>query len=420
MDNLKNNQKIICPNCHYDLNSLNQDKCGLCGESLYLSPQLTQVIRNKPQGETVTKQQLKTKPKKKEVKSVTHRNYSKLNKWKKEILKPQNTSGILVALISLSLFLNHFQTLANNAELLVTSTPKLESINTPRIKLVKAIKDVENVPTGIFSYSGDGYFAALMKTGLIKEIVTAFPDFASRYTSPANGDPSYSVAIDMLLRGDIDFVFNARPLTPTEYAKAKLQNIQFQETAIAIDGIVFYAHPELKISKITIKQLMSIFQGKFSNWKELGGKDLPITPVILSKENVESLGFEVSDRAKIHYASNHTLAVRKVIDTPGAIGYASASLVQNQSLLKFLTLGQSSVVNPNVVNYVSPFLSDGEANKKAFSQGTYPLVRRLTLVNSDRPNSQAAGNAIANFILSNQGQGIVDNAGFVSLRNQVE
>ncbi|MDJ0647115.1 MAG: substrate-binding domain-containing protein [Xenococcaceae cyanobacterium MO_188.B19] len=414
MEQLKNS-KIICPNCHYDLNPPNNDKCDICGESLFPSQQLNQVITNKPQGQTVTKQQLYKKPRNKQVQPVNH---SKLNNWQKELLKPQNASGIVVGFISLLLLTHQLFFNSNNATAKVDKIPQVESVNGGGIKLVRAIKDVENVPGGIFSYSGDGYFAALLKAGLVAEIVNAFPNFASRYTSPSYEDPSYSVAIDMLLAGDIDFVFNARPLSPTEYAKAKLQNIQLQENAIAVDGIVFYTHPELTVNKITIKELMSIFQGKISNWQQLGGKDLPITPVILSKENVEALGFEVSDNAKIDYASNHTLAVRKVIDTPGAIGYASASLVQNQSLLKFLTLGQSSVVNPEVVNYVDPFLSDGQTNKEAFSRGTYPLVRRLTLVNTDRPNSEAAGTAISNIILSGQGQAYVDDAGFVSLRGQ--
>nr|MDJ0682899.1 phosphate ABC transporter substrate-binding protein [Xenococcaceae cyanobacterium MO_167.B52] len=112
---------------------------------------------------------------------------------------------------------------------------------------------------------------------------------------------------------------------------------------------------------------------------------------------------------------NHTLAVRKVINTPGAIGYASASLVQSQSLLKFLTLGQPSSVNPSVIDYVDPFMADGQPNKQAFEQGIYPLTRELNLVSISYPISQAAGNAIANIILSEQGQKIVDQAGFVPI-----
>ena len=413
MNNLENSQKIICPNCGYGLNSPNNDKCDSCGESLFLSPQLTQVITNKPQAQTVTKQQLEKKPTKKQVQQQ-----SSSNNWQKELLKPQNASGIVVGIISLLLLTNQLFNNGNNATAKVDNTSKLESVNSGGIKLVKAISDVQNVPTGTFPYSGDGYFASLLKAGLIREIVTAFPSFESRYTVPTDNDPSYSTAIDMLLRREIDFVFNGRPLTSSEHNKARLNGVTLTETAIAIDGIVFYTNLESTVSKLTIAQLIAIFRGDLANWQELGGKDLPITPVILSQENVESLGFEVGDQANIQYAPNHTLAVRKVINTPGAIGYASASLVQSQSLLKFLTLGQPSSANPSVVDYVSPFMADGQPNKQAFEQGIYPITRKLKLVSISYPISQAAGQAIANIILSEQGQDIVDQAGFVPIENQ--
>ncbi len=222
----------------------------------------------------------------------------------------------------------------------------------------------------------------------------------------------------MLLRREIDFVFNGRPLTASEHNKAKLNGVTLTETAIAIDGIVFYTNLSSTVSKLTISELLAIFRGEIKNWKELGGEDLPITPVILSKENVESLGFQVGDGVNIQYAPNHTLAVRKVVDTPGAIGYASASLVQSQSLLKFLSLGQPSSANPSVIDYVSPFMADGQPNKQAFEQGIYPLTRELNLVSINYPISQAAGNAISNMLLSEQGQNIVDQAGFVPIKNQ--
>ena len=330
----------------------------------------------------------------------------KTPQWRSlEIFKLQNILGILVILLSLYLWKNYLVSNAKDQEL------------GEGIELVKRIEDVSNVPSGVFSFTGEGYFAALFANGLTEAIVTAFPNFEPKYIIPHHQDSSYSVAIEMLSRGDIDFVFNGRPLTSTEYARANLQNIRLQERAIALDGIVFYVNPELSVSRITITQLMDIMSGRIRNWKQLGGEDIAIAPVILSQENVESLGFEVGDRAKIHYAPNHTLAVRKVLNTDGAIGYASASLVQNQKLLKFLTLGKASPANPEVINYTPPFIG-GEPNKKAFEQGTYPLVRRLSLLNSDRPSSQAAGTAMSNFLLSYQGQAIVDKSGFVSLRNQ--
>ncbi len=412
MNYLENKSKI-CSNCNYNGNFKNSFKCELCGFSLDKNPAKSKVVS---QGEQETKilsyhAMRKNSPKKLQQdaskKTRIKSTQSTGKKWRTiEILKFKNISGILVLLVSLYLWKDYLVNYVKKQKL------------GEGIELVAQIKDVSNVPRGIFSFTGDGYFAALFAEGLTEAIISPFPNFEYKYIIPNNQDPSYSVAIEMLSRGDIDFVFNGRPLTSTEYAKATLQNIRLQETEIAIDGIVFYVNPELSVSRITIFQLMEIFSGRIRNWKQLGGEDLPITPVILSQKNLESLGMTVSDNANITYVSNHTLAMRRVIHTPGAIGYASASLVQNQKLLKFLTLGKNSYANPQVINYIPPFLTDGKPNKPAFSQGTYPLVRRLYLVNSNRPVSEAAGRTMSNFLLSYQGQEIVDKAGFIPLRSQ--
>ncbi len=56
------------------------------------------------------------------------------------------------------LLLNHFFFNGNNARAKVDKSQGIELIENTGIELVKAIKDVKNVPNGIFSYSGDGYF----------------------------------------------------------------------------------------------------------------------------------------------------------------------------------------------------------------------------------------------------------------------
>lgn len=293
---------------------------------------------------------------------------------------------------------------------------RLDLLHNYSTKILESIKDLSNVPKGVFSYTNEGFFAALLREGLIQEVVKAFPDFEFKYFPPLNKNPSYSTAIESLLKGEIDFLPLGRPLTSSEYNKAKLQNITLKETVIARDGIVFYVNPELSVDKITIAQLLSIFKGEIKNWKEVGGEDLPITSVILSPENLESLGFEVRDNAKIQYASRQTLAVRKVISNRGFIGYGSASLVKDQKHLKFLTLGKVNRINSSIVDYVQPFIKEGVPNKPAFENGTYPLVRNLNIAWIDsRPSSQAAGNAISNILLSYEGQEIIDQAGFIPI-----
>lgn len=52
--------------------------------------------------------------------------------------------------------------------------------------------------------------------------------------------------------------------------------------AVAEDGIVIIANPQMAIGSLTINQARDMFTGQISNWQELGGPDAPVT--IVSRE----------------------------------------------------------------------------------------------------------------------------------------
>jgi len=55
-------------------------------------------------------------------------------------------------------------------------------------------------------------------------------------------------------------------------------------------------------------------------------------------------------------------------------------------------------------------------NKSAFADGSYPLTRRLfVVIKRDGRLDEQAGVAYTNMILSNEGQELVEKAGFVPL-----
>lgn len=49
--------------------------------------------------------------------------------------------------------------------------------------------------------------------------------------------------------------------------------------AYAIDGIAVIVHKNNGVSDLTKEQLFSIYTGKITNWKDVGGKDAPITVI---------------------------------------------------------------------------------------------------------------------------------------------
>ena len=328
-----------------------------------------------------------------------------------EAAKPWNLVGIGFLLLGAYLWFGRL------SQERVVTTQIEEDI---QIVLAQKIAEVDRVPQGIFNYTGEGYFAALFSGGLQEEIIRSFPNFDLEYIAPFNRDPSYSVAIEMLIDGEIDFVFNGRALNPAESNKASLQGLELYSYPIARDGIVFFYGEDVGVERLSIEQLQAIFSGKITNWQQLGAnKSLPIMPVILAEENLADLGFEIDERQNnINYVANYTLAIREVIRTPGAFSYASAPLLKDQRLLNFFALGRVSRDNWQQIDYVAPFQENGQINLEAMKNGSYPLTRRLYIVYSDRENSQSAGVAMVNFISSLQGQSFLERSGFIPLRGE--
>ena len=317
-----------------------------------------------------------------------------------EIQNPSLFGGLAVLVFAVVLWINYFISRQINANQPIA----LESEN--------KIEEVKNVPEGLYSYGGAAYFAPLVTYGINDAIFAAHPQFKMRYSKPRNLHSNYADGISMLLDGELSFAFNNRPLTEKEYALASVRGIKLKQVPVALDGVVFFVNNGVTVSQIRLDEVQAIFSGKITNWSQLGGEDLPIVPLVLSPEDLATLGVANDSAENTQYAENHTQILRQVISIPGAISFASSSLIANQSSVKSLSLAA-----PQSDNFVSPFNGDKEPNLKLFKNGSYPLTRRLfVVIRQDDTLDEQAGFAYGNFLLSDEGQAIVEAAGLVPLR----
>jgi phosphate transport system substrate-binding protein len=66
-------------------------------------------------------------------------------------------------------------------------------------------------------------------------------------------------------------------LAAAEVAGKKLDGAKLKMHEIRKDEIVFIVHKDNPVTKLTLAQLGDIHTGKITNWKQVGGKDMPIT-----------------------------------------------------------------------------------------------------------------------------------------------
>lgn len=188
-------------------------------------------------------------------------------------------------------------------------------------------------------------------------------------------------------------------------------------------------NPTLNVPTLTVAQVKDIYTGKITNWQDVGGTNLPIIPYSRSKEAGGTVEFFIENVLnKENFGSNVTFigttteALRKLASSPGGIYYASAPEVVPQCLIKSLPLGRtnSQFVPPYIEPFVPPSECPGKRNQlnaQAFRSGDYPITRNLfVIVKQNGQLDQQAGEAYANWLLTPQGQELIEKAGFVRLK----
>lgn len=297
---------------------------------------------------------------------------------------------------------------------------KNELITGANPNLYNSFTQIPNVPSGTFNYGGSTTFAPLRSAKILAALSQAHPDFKLRYTDPLGRGPGSGPGIEMVINGESSFAQSSRPLRQQELANAKERGVTLEQVPIAIDGLAFFVNPQLDIPGLTLSQARDIFTGKITNWQQVGGPNLPITPVSRDPKSGGTVEFFLEGLLQGQTLANNvtisrdtTSGLRVVASTPGGIGYATAPEVIGQRTVRPLPIGKSNS------QFVPPYLPGNltAVNEAAIADGSYPITRRLfVIIRRDGRLDEQAGVAYANLMLSKQGQDMVRAAGFAPVR----
>lgn len=281
---------------------------------------------------------------------------------------------------------------------------------------------------GLFDYGGSTAWAPL-RLQLEAAIATEYPGVQLRYTQPAGALPGSQTGVRMVLENRATFAQTSHPLSLEDYALADKYGIRLHETRVAIDGIAVVVHPDLEVDGLTVEQLRDIYSGRVRNWQQVGGPDRDIVPLSRPTSVGGTVSFFVEDVLGDRPLSTHvrlvltsTQAIQTLRAEPGGIYYASAPVVIPQCGVKALSVGREAGrwVNPVRQPAVPPTQCPAQRNRlnlDVLQSQDYPLTRYLYVVTSDRsPEDERIGKAFVELVLSERGQQLVTEAGFVGIR----
>ncbi len=209
-----------------------------------------------------------------------------------------------------------------------------------------------------------------------------------------------SVGIANLISGTVNIGDASRHAKTKEIAQARAQGVNLYENVVANDAIAIIVNPQNTIEELSLDQVKAIYAGSITNWKDMGGASLPI--VIISRDvssgtyevfNEKVMGGSPAIDSALMLASNNAVATT-VKDTPGAIGYVGIGYLSDN-------------VKGLRINGVTP-------GKKTVLNNTYPIARTLHMYTNGRP--RGAAQKFIDFVLSPEGQKIVEDNGFIGLK----
>lgn len=207
------------------------------------------------------------------------------------------------------------------------------------------------------------------------------------------------VGIASLIDKTCNIATASRPIKEKERATAQEKGVNPVETVVARDAIALVVHPSNILTGLTLADIKAIYTGKVSNWSEVGGADQEI--IVVSRDSASGT-FETFNelalegekvRADALLQASNAAVVTTVANTPGAIGYVGLGYVSKE--VKALS-----------VNEVMP-------SKETVNAGNYPLARSLFMYTDGKP--EGAVKKFVDFVLSAEGQKLVEENGYISL-----
>ena len=223
-------------------------------------------------------------------------------------------------------------------------------------------------------------------------------------------------AYERLITDRTDLIFAAAP-SQEQLEMARRAAKELHLTPIGREAFVFFVNSRNPVEGLTVEQIQGIYTGQITNWNQVGGKNQPIRPF----QRLENSG---SQSALLRLMDGLPLIEPEKEDRVDGMGgiirqVASYRNYKNSIGFSFRFYASEMAANDQIrllaLDGVSP-------TKESIRDGSYPISDSFFAITAapigapDPRESNPNLNAFLDWILSEQGQQIVEDSGYVSIR----
>lgn len=214
----------------------------------------------------------------------------------------------------------------------------------------------------------------------------------------------------LLAEKETDIFIGVYP-SDEQRAYAKENQTTFEYTPIGTEAFVFFVHKDNPITNLTTEQIKDIYSGKITNWKDVGGK------------NEKIAAFQRNEGSGSQSMLKRFMGDTPIADAPtemvndlmaGIIEQVADYKSKTNSIgFSFRYYVEGIIKNPDIkmisINGAAP-------TSENIRNGSYPILTSIYAV-TYKENQNGNVDKLLEWILSDEGQYIINETGYVGIKN---
>ncbi len=206
-----------------------------------------------------------------------------------------------------------------------------------------------------------------------------------------------------------DVFIGAAP-SKEQIAYAEEQGTDLAYTQIGSEAFVFFVHRENPVESLTVEQIRGIYSGEITNWSQVGGEDEKIVPF----QRPENSG---SQSMLIRFMGDTPIIEPDTEEVVGGMGGIIEQVADYKNRptsigFSFRFYVEGMIKNPDIkliaIDGIAPTVEN-------IQNGTYPVIAPVYAV-TYQGNPKESVNRLIEWILSEEGQLIISQTGYVGMR----
>ncbi|MCL2280692.1 substrate-binding domain-containing protein [Candidatus Saccharibacteria bacterium] len=223
-------------------------------------------------------------------------------------------------------------------------------------------------------------------------------------------------AYTKLIKGEVDLILVTSP-SDDELKRAKDAGMELEVIPVVNEGFVFFVSQNNPVSNLSVEQVQDIYQGKITNWKEVGGQDDEIQAFqrpVNSGSQTGMLDLVMKDKKLMEPPTD------KIVGTMSAIinivsGYDGTTTAIGYSYYYYATTMYQDIDASIASNIKLLKINDIAPDVESIKSGAYPFRTAYYIVINKAATKDSPTRKLAEAMLSDRGQAVALEAQYVPI-----